>query len=343
MAAPTVPVPKGPAPGPLSVNVCAIKPPAEAYRLLADKGVDTAKCSSAFIFMQSFYAGCYIGFGALLSLTIASNIPGITEDNPGVQNFVFAALFPVNLLLILLTGGILFTGTSAACPAAVWEGRINLKEATRCLAISWIGNVVGSGVFAAFTKACALLEGPTAALAVKTLEKKVSKDFVTTLLKGIGCNWMVCMAVFLCGQAQDMTGKYVSIFFPISTFVMIGFEHIPANFYLMQVGLLADDSDVTVADVIVKNWIPVTFGNFIAGGFVVAGGYSLMFGRLGDLATKKWKSTFEPKQQKSGAEHKDEDTDINLALDNMDMEKGANNNQRRTWGSCVSEGSLNGV
>eukprot|EP00929_Paragymnodinium_shiwhaense_P021014 TRINITY_DN13821_c0_g2_i1.p1 TRINITY_DN13821_c0_g2~~TRINITY_DN13821_c0_g2_i1.p1 ORF type:complete len:427 (+),score=110.41 TRINITY_DN13821_c0_g2_i1:88-1368(+) len=267
-----------------AVNICAVKPPKDAYMLLADKGHDTTKYSSMLVFFQSFYAGCYIGFGALLAATIASTIPGATEDNPGLQNFVFAALFPVNLLLILLSGGMLFTGTSAACPAAVYEGKVKVLDAVRCLVLSWIGNVLGSGFFAFFTKWCELLDGPTGALAVKIMEKKVSKGFATTFLKGIGCNWMVCMAVFLCGQAQDMTGKYLGIWFPISTFVMIGFEHIPANFYLCEIGLLVDsDSEVTFLDVLVKNWIPVTLGNFVAGAFIVAGGYSYVYGRFGQM------------------------------------------------------------
>ena len=113
----------------------------------------------------------------------------------------------------------------------------------------------------------------------------MSKGFGTTTLKDIGCHWMVCMAVFLSGQAQDMSGKYLGIWFPISTFVMIGFEHIPANFYLLWIGLMAPgETDVTFVDVLWKNWIPVTLGNFIAGAFCVALRYSFIFGRLGGKA-----------------------------------------------------------
>jgi len=123
------------------------------------------------------------------------------------------------------------------------------------------------------------------ATTLKIAKKKVSKDFHTTFLKAIGCNWMVCMAVFLQGMAQDMCGKYLGIWFPISTFVMIGFEHIPANFYLLSLALVggsAESVGVTFADVFVKNWIPVTLGNFVAGAFIVAAGYSYAFGKLGE-------------------------------------------------------------
>jgi len=265
--------------------VSVIKSPKEAYHSLAEKGGLTVQDSSAKVFFQSFYAGCYIGFGALLAVVISGNMPEWTQANPGFESFVFAALFPVNLLLILLSGGILFTGTSAACPAAIFEGKADVKNTMRCLALSWLGNVCGSLLFAYFTDACGLLEGPALATTLKIAKKKVSKDFFTTFMKGIGCNWMVCMAVFLQGMAQDMCGKYLGIWFPISTFVMIGFEHIPANFYLLSLALVggsAESVDVTFADVFLKNWIPVTLGNFVAGAFIVAAGYSYAFGKLGE-------------------------------------------------------------
>jgi formate/nitrite transporter len=118
-------------------------------------------------------------------------------------------------------------------------------------------------------------------LAKKVAEKKVAKDFFQTFVKGIGCNWMVCMAVFLSGQAQDMAGKMVGIWFPISCFVAIGFEHIPANMYMIPLGLLAG-ADVTVWDVFWKNFVPTTLGNIFAGSIIVACGYSYSFGALGE-------------------------------------------------------------
>merc|ERR1712187_975965 len=153
-------------------------------------------------------------------------------------------------------------------------------------------------VFAVFPVLCEL-DSSEVRLDLKAVaKKKTAKNFFVTFLKGIGCNWMVCMAVFLQGQAQDMTGKVIAIYLPISTFVMCGFEHIPANFYLCILGLMANKNDVTFADVLLKNWIPVTLGNFFAGAFIVAGGYSCFFGRLGSLLADK----FSPKTQSKDVE-----------------------------------------
>ena len=171
-------------------------PPGDAYMKIAQKGEDAANAPSIRVFHQAFVGGCYIGFGGLLSMVIGGQIP---NADPGTQTFVFAALFPVNLLLILLTGGSLFTGNTAAMPAAVFEGKANWCQAIRVLAVSWIGNFIAAGIFALLTEYAELCptdyESGTGCglLAAQVVEKKVSKDFGKTLVKGIMCNWMVCM------------------------------------------------------------------------------------------------------------------------------------------------------
>merc|ERR1711972_349927 len=257
-----------------------VKGPKEAYESMVDKGVELAAKPLIKVFHQSFYAGCYIGFGGMLSMVVAGGIADASKDNPTIQTFVFAALFPVNLLIILLSGGILYTGTSATVAAAVYERKTHWINIPRTFAVAWIGNLLGALIFALLIEYCDMNESNTAALAIKVAEKKIKANFLQTTIKGVGCNWMVCMAVFLCGQAQDMAGKMVGIWFPISAFVAIGFEHIPANMYMIPLGMLAG-ADVSVFDCIFKNFLPTTLGNTIAGSLIVAGGYSFAFGRLG--------------------------------------------------------------
>jgi len=260
--------------------IAAVKGPKEAYESLVDKGVELAAKPLIKVFHQSFYAGCYIGFGGMLSMVVAGGLADAAEANPTIQTFVFAALFPVNLLIILLSGGILYTGTSATVAAAVYERKTRWINIPRTFTVAWLGNMLGGLIFALLIEYCDMNSGLTAKLAVKVAEKKIKADFLKTTIKGIGCNWMVCMAVFLCGQAQDMTGKMVGIWFPISAFVAIGFEHIPANMFMIPLGMLAG-ADVSVLEMLYKNFLPTTLGNTIAGSLIVAGGYSYAFGRLG--------------------------------------------------------------
>lgn len=265
--------------GPITY-VATVKSPKDAYDGMAEKGAANAKMSVAKILHQSIMGGCYVGFGGLLSLSIAGQLGRAVEGNPGLGKFVFAALFPVNLLLILMSGGQLFTGNSASVPAALCEGLCDFHDLVKSWGVSYFGNIIGCTLFAIATKYTGLLTGGTAELAAATAVKKCSGAFGPTLVKAIMCNWLVCMAVFLAGAANDLGGKMVGIWFPISTFVAIGFEHSVANLFILPTGLLAN-ADVSLADVIFKNLVPVTIGNAIAGALIVGAGYSYAFGKLG--------------------------------------------------------------
>lgn len=130
------------------------------------------------IMHQSILGGAYVGFGGLLALSVAGNMAGTFFSNPGLVKMTFAALFPVNLLLIIMTGGQLFTGNSATVTAAKMEGFIEWREMWKNLAISLAGNVIGCGVFALTANYVGLLSGGTGALAKSTAIAKCSGAFM---------------------------------------------------------------------------------------------------------------------------------------------------------------------
>ena len=126
-----------------------VKAAPDAYIAFAEKGASNAHLPKRKIFHQAILGGCYVGFGALISLAIAGNLGGISGANPGVAKMAFAALFPVNLLLIVSTQGQLFTGNSAMVAAAKFEGFVSWKDLIRSWTISLGGNIVGCALFAA--------------------------------------------------------------------------------------------------------------------------------------------------------------------------------------------------
>lgn len=193
------------------VAAATVKSPKEAYLGMAEKGAANAKLPLLKTLHQSIMGGCYVGFGGLLSTVVAGNCAGVARDNPGLQRFIFAALFPMNLLLILMTGGQLFTGNSAAVPAALFEGLVDSRDLARSWAVSYAGNWIGCGLFAWLASYTGLLVGGTKDLAVSTTLKKCSAAFGPTLVKAIMCNWLVCMAVWLASSANDLAGKMVGI------------------------------------------------------------------------------------------------------------------------------------
>eukprot|EP00931_Biecheleriopsis_adriatica_P053506 TRINITY_DN3132_c0_g1_i2.p1 TRINITY_DN3132_c0_g1~~TRINITY_DN3132_c0_g1_i2.p1 ORF type:complete len:383 (+),score=68.94 TRINITY_DN3132_c0_g1_i2:59-1150(+) len=252
--------------------------PGETYRTLVDKGVAFSNMSIMKILHASFMGGCYVGMAGLLSLAIAGNGAG---NSVVAATVVFAALFPVNLLLVLQTGGQLFTGNTATMGMSYYEGKVTIKKAIRNLLTAYIGNILGCGLLACIAWYCGMFTGGTAELARRTVIKKCSASFGQTLVKGIMCNWLVCVGVWLSTSAQDLASKMVGIWFPISMFIMIGFEHSVANMFMLPAGIISGAPGITPLTAFLRNMLPVTIGNTIAGLFVVAGGFSFSFGSLG--------------------------------------------------------------
>ena len=327
-------------------DVSSVKSPKDAYLGMAARGRDNAKMPLIKVLHQSIMGGGYVGLGGLLATVVSGSVPGIAASNPGMQKLIFAALFPVNLLLILMSGGQLFTGNSASVAAALYEGLISLDDLVKSWSVSFFGNVIGCGLLALAAKYTGILTGGAQELAVATAMKKCSGAFMPTVVKAIMCNWCVCMAIFMAGAANDLAGKMVGIWFPISMFVAstqsartgphaphtsapcslsfkdsvpalerfllstrghrplayvrlpparniavpallvpaVGLEHSVANMFLLPLGLLGG-AKLSIADTIVKNMVPATIGNAIAGAVVVAASYSFQFGKLGN-ATK---------------------------------------------------------
>jgi len=290
--------------------------PAQGYGAIVDKGEQLCKASLVQIFALSTFAGCFIGFGALLSLTIGGRIlPAVDAYGQGIQTWTYAALFPVNLLFILLSGSILYTGATFTTPAAVIEGRAWWFRSVAVISIAWLGNMVGGWGFALFTELCGLNEDEVARYVVKVAVSKTTKGWGVIFLRGIGCNWLVCMAVFLCTLAQDMTGKYVGIFFPISTFVACGFEHYPANAYALPLSVFALNKEKyavpdapNFGDMLWKNLIPCTLGNLFAGVVIMSMGFSFFFGSMKNgkcFQKKKEEPASEPQATDAAEGNKD--------------------------------------
>ncbi|CAK9025567.1 unnamed protein product [Durusdinium trenchii] len=145
--------------------------------------------------------GAYVGMAGLLSLVIGGNMASkfIT------QKAVFAALFPINLLLVLTTGGQLFTGNSATMAIGVYEKKCTTKDLLRNWAISYVANICGCLLIDAVARYTGMFTGGAQEMAVHTVMKKCSATFGQTVVKGIMCNWLVCMAVWLCTMAKDLT------------------------------------------------------------------------------------------------------------------------------------------
>jgi len=254
-----------------------LKPPPALYQGAVAAGAAKASAPFGKIFKLGIVSGCHIGFGAYLALAVGGACPGIAAENPGLQKIILGAFgLPFGLIMTLVTGGELFTGNTALVTAAKMEGKITSSDLIKNWTASYLGNFVGSLILAYLAfKSGTLGNGPAAA-AVATA--KCNLAFDVAFVRGILCNWLVCMAVYMASGCSSMIGKMTAVWFPISAFVALGLDHSVANMFMIPLGILRG-ADITTKQFIFKNLIPVTLGNIVGGAVCVMGLYGTTYGK----------------------------------------------------------------
>ncbi|MBN2061215.1 MAG: formate/nitrite transporter family protein [Deltaproteobacteria bacterium] len=237
------------------------------------------------VFILGILAGSYIGFGGLLSTTVTFDLAA--KMGIGFTKFMSGAAFSLGLILVVIAGAELFTGNNLMI-SSVMTGDITFGKMTKRWVLVYIANFVGSILLALIFYLAGLWKTGNGALgnaAIGIALNKVSLGFWEALVRGIGCNWLVCLAVWMALAARQTIGKIFAIFFPIMGFVAIGFEHCIANMYFIPTGIFLktwaglDVTQVLNIDVLgwgnflLKNLLPVTIGNIIGGALFVGMGY----------------------------------------------------------------------
>ncbi len=227
-----------------------------------------------------FSAGALIGLGALLMSCIGAASPALAAANPGLCNFLKGAVgLPAGLTLVILTGAELFTGNVMVMLSGLLTKRVKTEALVRNWVLSYAGNFIGSVVLAYLAFGANTAAAPAAKAAVVGIATmKASLPFGVAFAKGVLCNWLVCLAVWGTMASTSVAGKILAIFWPITAFVALGFEHSIANMFLIPHGMLCG-ATVTVKDMLLNNIIPVTLGNVFAAAVFVAGLHFYAYGR----------------------------------------------------------------
>lgn len=228
----------------------------------------------------AFLAGAYIAFGGLLALIVGGGTPGIAATNPGITKFLFGATFPIGLILVVVVGAELFTGNNAYFIPNLITKKQGLQQLLKNWGLVYVGNFIGA-VFVAYVithLTHIVSDAPFQNAVHKVAIGKTSHTFLVTFLKGIGANWLVCLAVWQGMAAKDTTGKMLAIWLPVMAFVTMGFEHSIANMYFIPLAIF-EGADITWTTFIVKNLIPATLGNIVGGVLFVGLPYGYLFGR----------------------------------------------------------------
>lgn len=228
-------------------------------------------------FVLAIAAGALIAFGAQVSLTVMT---GTEQLSWGLAKLVGAMTFATGLMMVVLTGAELFTG-NVMMSFAVIEKKTSLMKLLRNWSIVYLGNFVGSIILAALIYFSGCSHNSHEALGVMgltTAYSKASLPLVEAFTRGILCNWLVCLAIWMASSSRHVIGKIFAIFFPIMTFVASGYEHSIANMYFLTNGLFLKHTPAVVAasgltadqlshftwqTCLFNNLIPVTLGNIV--------------------------------------------------------------------------------
>lgn len=263
--------------------------PAEVAKNYVAVGRGKAQMAIGKMILLGILAGAFIAFGGVASTTV-----GVAVQPASLGKFLGAIVFPGGLTMVLLAGSELFTG-NCLMVIPLFEKEIKVSGMIRNWVFVYIGNFIGALIVAAiviFGHQASLFDCGVAVSAMSTAVTKCSMSFSDALLKGIACNFLVCIAVWISFAAKDVVSKIAGLFFPIMIFVLCGFEHSVANMYFISAGLFAkmdpsyvqaaaaagtDTSALTWGSFLGKNLLPVTIGNLIGGAVLVGGAYWLAY------------------------------------------------------------------
>jgi len=246
--------------------------PAEMAKSMVEAGRAKLALPIPSLLVRGILSGAILGVATSLAFNGA-----FTTGQP----LVGAIIFPVGLIIIVLLGLELVTGSFALVPLPVLRGEASAGEVIANWGWVFLGNLIGSIAYGvliaiALTNMGAIEPAGVAARIVAAAEAKTIgyaafgfAGLVTVFVKAILCNWMVCLAVVLAMSTTSTIGKIATAWMPVFIFFAQGFEHSVVNMFIIPTGMMMG-AKVSVADWWLWNQIPVTLGNLV-GGFCFTG------------------------------------------------------------------------
>ena len=256
--------------------------------------VKKANAHTGYLIILGFLAGAFIAFGGLVA--ILASFESAKFVGTGLSKIIGGAVFSVGLMMVVIGGAELFTGNNLIVLSTL-SGEVKWGKLIRNWIIVFFANFAGA-IFVAWLyyqtglwKTTGLEAADSLHVlglnAIKVAVLKVNINFLEAFTRGIFCNWIVCMAVWMAAGSKDIIGKVFAIFFPIMTFVALGFEHSVANMFFIPLGIFLSRAstfsgklipdvfteaklvNLTWNGLFIKNLIPVTLGNIVGGTFFV--------------------------------------------------------------------------
>jgi formate transporter len=261
----------------------AAREPQEMAQVAVDTGAKKTHRSWDRVLVSAFLAGAYIAFGALVAITVSAGLDPATWGT--LPTLFMGAAFTLGLVLVLIAGSDLATGNMMLVPLSAMRGKITIGDVARNLTLVLLGNLLGALFVAYFLGVQTDVIGSASSegSALLTYERlaaiadgKIGHTAWETFLRGVGCNWLVCLAVWMSLAARSVSGKILAIFFPIMAFVAMGFDHVVANMFFLPAAMFDGVPGITWGDVTL-NWLLAGAGNLVGAVVFVATSYWYLF------------------------------------------------------------------
>ena len=258
--------------------------PQEMAQVAAETGAKKAHRTWDRVLVSAFLAGAYISFGGLVAITVSSGLDPATWGT--LPTLFMGAAFTLGLVLVLIAGSDLATGNMMLVPLSAMRGKIGLGDVAKNLTLVLIGNLIGAVFVAYFLAVQTGVIGHAGSsgsagltyerLAAIASAKATGESHWQVFLRGIGCNWLVCLAVWMSLASKSVSGKVLAIFFPIMAFVAMGFDHVVANMFFLPAAIFAGVSGLSWGDVLL-NWLLAGTGNLVGAVVFVSTSYWYLF------------------------------------------------------------------
>jgi nitrite transporter NirC len=216
--------------------------------------------------LSSAMAGAYVGLGIILIFTLGNLV------DPSVRPLVMGATFGIALTLVIIAGSELFTGHTMFLTFGVKTGDISLIDLCRILPQTWIGNLIGSVAVAFIYSYGGSLLPDAGSLAHKVALAKTEMPAMVLFMKGILCNWLVCLAIWMAIRTEG-AAKFIAIWWCLLAFIASGYEHSVANMTLFALSWFGAHAEAYTLSGIGHNLLWVTLGNAVSGILFMGLGY----------------------------------------------------------------------
>ena len=270
----------------ITVNVSSTEAlaPVQITKKAEDLGVTKTEMSFARSFMLSIMAGAFIAMGAMFFCLVVGdpNLPF------AIQRVLGGFLFCLGLILVVVAGAELFTGNTMIVMTAASK-RIRWSAVWKNWIVVFIGNFIGALVIVGLVflaEMPAMNSGQVGQTMVSVAAGKMHAGWLALFAKGIMCNFLVCLGVWMAYAAKTVADKILAVIFPITAFVACGFEHCVAHMFFLPMGALLASLGIAPAGIdpatvdmigALYNWSATVPGNIVGGALFVGMAYWFIY------------------------------------------------------------------